>query len=221
MAIRIILIVLGALLAYLILIRIVRKLWHFPAPAFIGLALDSNVRRLLQPPSLLVQRSGIKSGMNVLEIGCGSGAFTTYSARAVGKTGRVYALDIQPGMLKQLQRKLSRPENRDIVNVEPFAGNAYTIPFHDNSLDLVYMVTVLQEIPDRRRVLIEAGRVLKPGGILAVTEFFPDPDYPWKSTTTRIGEDAGFLLDQISGNFWNYTTRFTKTDTPILQNMKC
>jgi ubiquinone/menaquinone biosynthesis C-methylase UbiE len=214
MAIRIILIVLGALLAYLILIRIVKKLWHFPAPAFIGRALDSSIRKLLQPPSLLVQRSGIKSGMNVLEIGCGSGAFTTYSARAVGEMGRVYALDIQPGMLKQLQRKLSRPENRDIANIEPFAGNAYTTPFQDNSLDLVYMVTVLQEIPDRKRVLIEARRVLKPGGILAVTEFFPDPDYPCKSTTTRIGEDAGFMLDQISGSFWNYTAQFIKTETP-------
>jgi len=39
------------------------------------------------------------------------------------------------------------------------------------------MITVLQEIPDKGKALREAGRVLKPGGILAVTEFFPDPDY--------------------------------------------
>ena len=216
MAIRIVLIVFVVLLAYIILLRIVRKLWHFPAPAFIGRGLDSNIRRLLQSPSLLVQRSGIKSGMNVLEIGCGSGAFTVYTARAVGKTGRVYALDIQPGMLKQLQRKLSRPENSDVANIVPFTGNAYRVPFDDDSLDLVYMVTVLQEIPDRKRVLTEAGRALKSGGILAITEFFPDPDYPWKSTTTRIGEDAGFLLDGISGSFWNYTARFIKSATPVL-----
>jgi len=74
----------------------------------------------------------------------------------------------------------------------------------------VYMVTVLQETPDKQKALKEAGRVLKPGGVLAVTEFLPDPDYPLKSTTIKIGEEAGFILDKVLGNFWNYTVRFVK-----------
>ncbi|AKB34259.1 2-heptaprenyl-1,4-naphthoquinone methyltransferase [Methanosarcina siciliae HI350] len=66
----------------------------------------------------MISLSGIKEGMHVLEVGCGSGAFTTFVARTVGIKGEVYALDIQPGMLMQLKEKLSRPENRDIRNIK-------------------------------------------------------------------------------------------------------
>ncbi len=148
--------------------------------------------------------------MNVLEVGCGSGAFTTFIARVVGEKGTFHALDIQPKMVMQLQNKLSRPVNKNITNIELISSSAYKLPFDNNSLDLVYMITVLQEIPDRNKVLQQARRVLKPGGILAVTEFFPDPYYPWKSTTVREGKEAGFVLDEISGSFWNYTIRFKK-----------
>jgi ubiquinone/menaquinone biosynthesis C-methylase UbiE len=113
-------------------------------------------------------------------------------------------------MLKQLDNKLSRFENRDIKNIKLIEGNAYELPFEDGSLDLVNMVTVLQEIPDRNKVLQEVKRVLKPGGFLAVTELFPDPDYPWKSTTVKLGNGARFVVDKISGNFFNYTVRFRK-----------
>ncbi|OGH47946.1 MAG: dimethylmenaquinone methyltransferase [Candidatus Levybacteria bacterium RIFCSPLOWO2_01_FULL_39_10] len=164
----------------------------------------------MQPPDKLIERSGIKQGMRVLEVGCGSGAFVTSVARVVGKTGKVYALDIQPAMLRQLKVKLTKPENQDIKNIKLILGSAYKLPFEDNSIDLVYMVTVLQETPDKQKALKEAGRVLKPGGVLAVTEFLPDPDYPLKSTTIKIGEEAGFILDKVLGNFWNYTVRFVK-----------
>jgi ubiquinone/menaquinone biosynthesis C-methylase UbiE len=112
--------------------------------------------------------------------------------------------------LKQLENKLSRPENKDIKNIKLIEGNAYELPFEDGSIDLVNMVTVLQEIPDRNRALKEVKRVLKPGGFLAVTELFPDPDYPWKSTTIKLGRGAGLVVDKVSGNFFNYTVRFKK-----------
>lgn len=190
--------------------KIVRKLVHFPAPAFIGRLLDSGYRRKIQPPYQLIERGGIKKGMQVLDLGCGPGAFTPFIARAVGEKGKVYAFDIQADMLKQLERKLARPENRDIKNIKLIEGNAYELPFDDGSLDLVNMVTVLPEIPDRNRALHEIKRVLKPGGLLAVTELFPDPDYPWKSTTIKFGEAAGFVVGKVSGNFFNYTVRFRK-----------
>jgi ubiquinone/menaquinone biosynthesis C-methylase UbiE len=214
MAVIIILIVIVCILAFVILwlslAKLVRKMFRFPAPAFIGRLLDSGYRRRVQPPEQLIERSGIKKGMHVLDLGCGSGAFTPFIARTVGEKGKVYALDIQADMLKQLENKLHRSENRDINNIKLIEGNAYELPFDDSSLDLVNMVTVLQEIPDRNKALHEVKRVLKPGGILAVTELFPDPDYPWKSTTIKLGNGAGFVVDKISGNFFNYTVRFKK-----------
>jgi ubiquinone/menaquinone biosynthesis C-methylase UbiE len=214
MAMKIVFIVILCILAFPILwislAKVVRKMFRFPAPAYIGRLLDSGYRRRIQPPEQLIERSGVKKGMQVLDLGCGSGAFTPFIARMVGEKGKVYALDIQADMLKQLERKLARPENKDIKNIKLIEGNAYELPFDNGSIDLVNMVTVLQEIPDRNRALQEVKRVLKPGGLFAVTELFPDPDYPWRSTTIKLGEAAGFVVDKVSGNFFNYTVRFKK-----------
>jgi ubiquinone/menaquinone biosynthesis C-methylase UbiE len=186
--------------AFQIVLRIIRKTVHFPAPAFMGRLLDSGLRRAVQPPSTIIARSGIRHGMKVLEIGCGSGAYTTFVARAVGPAGTVYALDIQPAMLEQLKKKkLARPENADIRNVRPIEAGAYDIPLEDSSVDLAYTITVLQEIPDKAKALAEIKRVLKPGGIVAVTEFLPDPDYPLKSTVVRQLTDAGFRPEGVYG----------------------
>jgi ubiquinone/menaquinone biosynthesis C-methylase UbiE len=206
-ALKIVLIILGAI----VLFRILKKRHPLPAPAFAGRFLDSDFRRWLQPPDKIIERSGIKPGMMVMELGCGSGAFTTFVAREVGETGKVYAVDIQPAMLQQLERKLAKAENQDIRNIELKQASAYELPFEDGTVDLVYMVTVLQEIPDRGRALREVNRVLKPGGILAVTEFLPDPDYPLRSTIIKICRREGFVLDDNLGNLWNYTVRFKKT----------
>lgn len=110
-ALEVILIVLSAILLYLTLIRIFRKLCHFPAPAFIGWFLYSNLRRWLQPPDKIIERSSIKQGMIVVDLDCGSGAFTPFAARAIGELSKVYVVDIQPAMPRQLESKLAKAEN--------------------------------------------------------------------------------------------------------------
>lgn len=205
--------ILGFFVLLQIAIRIIKRFYAFSPPAFMGFLLDSDFRKKLQPPDKLIKRSGIKEGMRILEVGCGNGAFTIFAARVSGTKGEVYALDIQPRMLMQLKKKLSRPENRDIKNIKLVEGDAHKLPFNDNSFDVVYTVTVLQELPDQNRALKEMKRVLKPGGILAVSEFLPDPDYPLKSTTIRLGEEAGFIQDKVEGNLWNYTVRFKAQKT--------
>jgi len=148
--------------------------------------------------------------MYVLDLGCGPGTYTIDVARAVGDEGKVFAVDIQLEMIKKLERKLKKQENEDINNIELRVADAYELPFQDKFFDLVYMVTVLPEIPDRQRALEEVYRVLKNEGILAVSEFLPDPDYPFKRTTQKWCEQAGFKLGKSDGNFFNYTIQFTK-----------
>lgn len=211
MTVETILVIIGVVVFILLLLRIVRKSTSLPAPSYMGRLLDSGFRHFFQPPRTVVERSGVTPGMTVMELGCGSGAYTTHMARAIGEGGTLFAVDIQSAMLHQLERKLRREENRDIKNIELKETNAYQLPFADGSFDLAFMVTVLMEIPDKGRSLREVKRVLKPGGILAVTEFFPDPDYPCRSTVVKLGRRAGFALDGSEGNFWNYTVRFRKS----------
>lgn len=207
---QIILVTLGAIAFLAVLVRLYLKLHSQPAPPIIGPFLNSLLRRLTQPPARVIARSGVKPGMTILDLGCGSGAFTLPAARVVGEQGKVYALDIQPAMLRQLERRLARQRNHDIGNVELKKASAYELPFPDESLDLVMSVAAFHEIPDKPRALREVKRVLKKSGTLALTELILDPDYPLAATTIKEGEAAGFTLETKKGNFWDYTVRFKK-----------
>jgi ubiquinone/menaquinone biosynthesis C-methylase UbiE len=201
----------GLLTVWLLLIRLARKTFaHFPAPAFIGRFLDSDWRRNMQRPRDIIAHSGIGAGMRVLEVGCGSGAWLPFVARAMGERGLLVALDIQPAMLRQVQRKLAKATTDGWGEVVPLSASAHTLPFADGTFDAVYLVSVLAEIPHPPRVLAEIKRVLKPGGAVAVSEFLPDPDYPLHTTVERWGREAGLALDAVEGNFWAYTVRFRK-----------
>ncbi|NWG09560.1 MAG: methyltransferase domain-containing protein [Nitrososphaerales archaeon] len=175
-----------------------------------GSFLDSRLRKTVQPPDGIIKGSGIREGMTVMDLGCGPGTYTIDVARSVGKDGKVYAIDIQKKMIEKLEKKLERKENNDIVNVVPKVAGAYDLPFPDDSLDLVYMISVLEEIPDKDRALREVHRVLKKNGILSISEFLLDPDYPLKRTVRRRCERAGFFFEKSEGRFFNYTVRFQK-----------
>jgi ubiquinone/menaquinone biosynthesis C-methylase UbiE len=200
----------GAIAFLAVVVRLYLKFHSQPAPPIIGPFLNSPLRRLFQPTDRVIERSGVKPGMTILDLGCGSGAFTPPAARVVGEGGKVYALDIQPAMLRQLERRLARARNHDIKNVELKQASAYELPFADESLDLVISVAAFHEIPDKPRALREVKRVLKKDGILALTELILDPDYPLATTTIKEGEAVGFVFEAKLGNFWDYTVRFKK-----------
>ena len=114
--------------------------------------------------------------MTVLELGCGSAVYTLELARAVGNQGKLYAVDMQQGMIERLRRRLEKPEYIEFTNIETRLANAYELPFPNESIGLVVMITVLPEIPDKDRALKEIRRILKPDGILAISENLIDPD---------------------------------------------
>ncbi len=203
--IEIVLWILLIFLAYQVIIRLVRSLVHFPYPATVGVFLDSKYRKLLQPAHKVIERSNIESGMKVLDLGCGSGAFTVDIARKVGPGGLVYAIDTQKGMLRQVQKKIARHAHELQANIHLMRGSAYSLPFDNNTFDLVFMVTVLPELSDKQKALFEIKRVLKPNGILAVSELLIDPDYPLSIKTKDVLKKAQFSDIKMSGNFLNYT----------------
>ncbi len=195
---------------YQVILRLIRRNWHFPAPAFITFFLNSPMRGVMQNPKQVMRRSAIGTGKRVLEIGCGGGFFLPHAAHAVGEGGKVYGLDVSAAMLGRCRRFLAKFPRNVQERVELVQKSAYELPFEDGSLDVVYFVCVLMEIPDPQRCLAEVKRVLKPGGIAAVSELLVDPDYPGRKATLRCGERAGFKLEAVEGNLWNYTARFRK-----------
>lgn len=202
---------LGFLVIFIIIqvvLRIVRKLHPFPMPAFAARILDSPVRRLIYGgPGKVLDRMVMKPGMKVLDLGCGPGYFVEETARRVGPKGRLYCLDIEPKSIARVKDKI---KEEGLNNVEAKVADAYSLPLPDESIDLVYLVTVLSEIPDRTRALKELHRVLRPKGRLSITELLPDPDYPLRRTVIRWCKEAGFEMAEWKGNFFSYTLNFRK-----------
>lgn len=97
-----------------------------------------------------------------LEIGAGTGYFSLNLLQA-GAIERATATDISPGMLATLQENAARLR----LGVRTAAAEAETLPFGDESFDLVFGHAVLHHIPDLAQAFSEFGRVLRPGGTLA------------------------------------------------------
>jgi ubiquinone/menaquinone biosynthesis C-methylase UbiE len=177
-----------------------------PCPSSLAWLVDNPIRRRYMRPVL--DRVGICLGERVLELGPGPGAFTVDAARRTGLEGRVIAVDIQPEMIAQVERRV---REAGLTNIETHVASAYDLPIDDESVDRAFLITVLPEVPDQAQALAELRRVLRPGGLLSITEEFTDPDYPFAFETVRRVEAAGFSLERRFGNFWCYTLNFSRS----------
>src|SRR2546430_686518 len=138
----------------------------------------------------------LHAGETVLDLGSGGGLDVLLSAQRVGPTGRAYGLDMTDEMLALARENQRRA---GVVNVEFLKGEIEQIPLPDASVDVIISNCVVNLSADKRRVLGEAFRVLKPGGRFAVSDVVVRGELPpavRRSMELWVGCVAGALEEK-------------------------
>jgi ubiquinone/menaquinone biosynthesis C-methylase UbiE len=152
-----------------------------------------------QKPDEVIRALALAEGAAVADVGAGSGYFAVRLARAVGPTGRVYATDVQPEMIRALEKRV-REEGLDNVRVVQAGFDDPALPAA--CCDLLFLANVYKELSERGAYLRRLAPALRPGGRLAVIDFRPGAPGMGPPEEVRIPEEqvvaevaaAGFAL---------------------------
>jgi ubiquinone/menaquinone biosynthesis C-methylase UbiE len=164
--------------------------------------LERPEREAEEEPSRAIEALDLRAGMTVADIGAGSGYYAVRMARKVGADGKVYATDIQVGMLSLIQR---RAKQEQLQNIVPVLGAVDDPRLPPASLDLALMVDVYHELSSPQAFVRRLREALKPDGRLVLIEFRKeDPRVPireeHKMSVEQVRQELtadGYTVDKV------------------------
>jgi uncharacterized protein len=175
-------------------------------PYQFSFVLTSWFRRLILSPETLAERLDLSPDMTVLELGPGPGYFSSAVARCLPQ-GRHLLVDLQIEMLEIARRRI---HNDGSLHIHFIQASGFELPFASDSIDAVFLVAVFGEIRSPVHALREMRRVLKPGGLLSLTEQPGDPDFvPQKWYIENLPLES-FERVNTFGKGKNFTLNFRK-----------
>ncbi len=143
-------------------------------------------------PQMILKAAGIRSGMTVVDAGCGTGFYTFPASGLIGEKGLVYAVDMSKEMLKILKREI---EKQNVKNVRAVVSEETSIPLDDGIADMVINVNMLHEAYDMDAFVRELKRLMKNNGILLLIDHKKEPMPSGPPLQDRVSyEDATTLL---------------------------
>ena len=167
---------------------------------------------------MLLEALEIKPGQTVCDLGCGNGFYTLELARRVGPEGIVYAVDIQPEMLRLL---VARARQAKLFNIRPVLGTVIDPRLPADAVDLVFCVDVYHEFSHPELMLARIRESLRPTGQIVLAEFRgEDPAVPikplhkmTKAQVKRELEPNGFtLVREFDKLPWQHLMFFGRTE---------
>ena len=179
--------------------------------------LDRREREDEENPDLAMRLLRIRKGATVADIGAGSGYISIRMAKIVGPMGKVYASDIQQGMLELLQQNVSKAK---LDNVTPVLGAIDDPKLPADSLDLAIMVDVYHEFSEPQKMLQRIREALKADGRLVLLEYRAEdanvpilPDHKMtKAQVKQEVEHEGFKQSRVYDDLpWQHLFVFTKS----------
>jgi ubiquinone/menaquinone biosynthesis C-methylase UbiE len=134
--------------------------------------LDSEERDQHQKPRQVIDALNLKPGLSVADLGSGSGYFTRRFIEAVTETGKVYAVDVEPEMLKYAEESIvhmHRSYTAEFILARP---DSPKLPYE--SIDLLFLCNTYHHLEERAKYFSDTKSSLKPGGRIAIIDFYND-----------------------------------------------
>lgn len=146
--------------------------------------LDSKERRRILPPSETLSKVGLQKGDVMADIGCGIGYFTIPASEIVGPQGLIYAMDILPEMLEEVDKTVSE---QGILNIKTVQTAENDFKLKPETVTYGFISNVLHEIKDKAGFLAEIKRILARQGRVAIIE--------WQKKKGGFGPPVDHRLD--------------------------
>ncbi len=164
--------------------------------------LERSEREKEEAPEMAIEAMGVLKGMNVADIGAGTGYFSIRLAGKVGPTGRVYANDVQPEMLARIRERTAKLH---LTNIETVLGSEADPRLPIGKMDIVLLVDVYHEFSQPQRMLDAIRTSLKPDGRLVLLEYRKEdptipirPDHKMSIPEVRTELEAqGFRMEKV------------------------
>jgi ubiquinone/menaquinone biosynthesis C-methylase UbiE len=138
-----------------------------PVPNFIAKFMYNRHTSIRLEKEIKILNSGIvKKGDNLLDIGCGPGHLSLLMAMATGEKGFVTALDIHPLAIKSVKELMAK---NNIDNIKTVLTSSLDSGLQDVSTDIVFIFNSYDMIRDKKKLHYEINRILKPGGMLVIS----------------------------------------------------
>lgn len=161
-----------------------------------GMAFFFRIRDFFKPPMNKIKKSKIKKGDYVLDYGCGPGSYSFAAAEVVGKVGMIYAADIHPIAIEKVRKKAKK---KNVSNIQTILTDCDT-NLDAKSIDVVICFDVMHSIVDKKALLKEFHRILKPNGYLS----FDDHHYTEKEIMEIFSGSDLFQLEEQQDKIFNF-----------------
>jgi ubiquinone/menaquinone biosynthesis C-methylase UbiE len=146
---------------------------------FALMSLSFRFRDFFSPRKNILKEVGIKPGFHVLDYGCGPGGYILPLTKLVGKSGKIYALDVNQLGIKSVRNTIIKKQLR---NVETIHSDCKT-GLLDSTVDIILLYDTFRDLKHPHDVLKEFHRVLKGHGILSVNDHHLEESELVKSIT--------------------------------------